>query len=299
MPFRASHAAAPRREAEEQQQRRPQPPAADFTPHALLALQRSAGNHAVTQLLQRQEAEAEAPGRLAGVGEAVGDAVESGVETATEMGNAAMRGGEMLWNLDDEGAYFGRELIAWRVAGMGKDFVTDENDHLWNVFMRDRPEIQRAMLPVLEDIAREAAGDGATEQRLLWDETRTYRRSVTDVRLNELESMRLTLHGCHHIDLSATVYVTQAENGYVTVEFARIVMTWVDVADLHPGTRTELGSGEMVDDSEFTAAGWDYNIALTFAPSDNSAFRVSGGAVTHESGWPEIDGAPPQPGLRG
>src|SRR5262245_40770469 len=122
------------------------PPAAELPPHALLALQRSAGNHAVTRMVQRQEA----PGRAAGVGEAV----QEGVDTVTEMGNAAMRGGEMLWTLDDEGAYFGRELIAWRVAGMGKDFVTDENDHLWNVFMRDRPEIQEAMLPVLEDIAR-------------------------------------------------------------------------------------------------------------------------------------------------
>ena len=134
---------------------------------------------------------------------------------------------------------------------------------------------------------------------MLWDETRTYRRSITGVKLNELESMRLTLHGCHRIDISTTVHVTPAENGDVTVNFARAVMTWIDLADLHPGTVTELESGETVDDSEFTAAGWDYNIALTFAPSDNSSFRVSGGGVVHESGWPEIDGAPPQPGVRG
>jgi hypothetical protein len=273
----------------------PQLRAVQGSPHALLALQRSAGNRAVAQLVQRQEA----PGRAEGIGEAVAGAVESGVDTVSGMGNAALRGGEMLWEVDDEGAYFARELIAWRAVGMGKDFVTSEDDYYWNVFMRDRPEIQRAMLPVLEDIALEAAGGGATEQRLLWDETRTYHRSITDVKLNELESMRLTLHGCHRIDVAATVYVTQADNGDVTVEFARIVMTWVDVADLHPGTLTELESGEMVDDSEFTAAGWDYNIALTFAPSENSTFRISGGAVTHESGWPDVDGAPPQPGFRG
>ena len=205
----------------------------------------------------------------------------------------------MLWTVDDEGAYFARVLIAWRVVGMGGDFVTDENDHFWNVFMRDRPEIQRALLPVLEDIARQAAADGATEQRMLWDETRTYRRSITGVKLNELESMRLTLHGCHRIDISATVYVTPGGERRRHGQLRPVVMTWIDLADLHPGTVTELESGETVDDSEFTAAGWDYNIALTFAPSDNSSFRVSGGTVVHESGWPEIDGAPPQPGVRG
>jgi hypothetical protein len=265
----------------------PAPPAA----HALLALQRSAGNHATAQLVQRQEE----PGMLDGAMETIGNAGEA----VMDAGNAAGRGAEMLWNLDDEGATYGRELITWRVYGMGDPFLTTEEHVHWNRFMAGRPEIQEAMLPVMEDIAREAAADGATADNWLWDEFRVYKRKVTDVRLDQLESMRLTLHGCHHIDVSATVYVTQDEKGDVVVHFERFLMTWVDRADLHPGTLTELESGETVDDSEFTAAGWDYDISIGFAAPEDSYWRVSGGTVVHERGWPPFDGAPAEGGFRG
>jgi hypothetical protein len=123
------------------------------------------------------------------------------VNTIVEGGQAVGRGAEMFWNVDDEGAYYARQLM-------------------------------------------------------LWD-----------------------------------------ENGDTTVQFARIVMTWVDVADLHPGTVTELEDGE-VDDSEFTAAGWDYPIRIMFSAPEDSFWRISGGAAIHERGWPPVSGAP-EGGSRG
>jgi hypothetical protein len=252
---------------EEQPRREPEPEAAPDlarAPGNLLALQRAAGNRATAQLIQRQ-----------------GGALD-----------AIQRGGEMYWNMDDEGAQYARELMRWRLVGLGMDFDTDEHDYEWNNFMQGRPEIQRAMLPVLESIAVEAAADGATEEGIFFDETREYTRVVRGVALNELESMRLTLHGCHRIDVTASVFVRQ-DGADTIAEIRRIEMTWVDRADLHPGTETELESGELVDDAEFTAAGWDYNVNISFvAPPDRSVWRVSGSSATHERGWPPVAGAP-------
>ena len=242
---------------------RSEPAALAPTAEQVLALQRTAGNRATAQLVQRQ-----------------GGALD-----------ALQRGGELYWNLSDEGAPFARELMRWRLVGMGMDFDTDQGDFEWNHFMQGRPEIQLAMLGVLEQIAVEAAGDGVTEEGIIFDDTRDYTRAVTDVRLNELESMRLTLHGCHRIDVRTTVFVRQ-DGGDTVVEFRSIEMTWVDRADLHPGTETELESGEMVDDSEFTASGWDYDVSITFAAPSRSTWRVSGSTATHESGWPPVAGAP-------
>lgn len=207
------------------------------------------------------------------------------------------RGWEMYWGVDDEGAQFARQLMEHYLLGLGTDFdVAPGVDGGWNEFMLARPEIQRAMRPVLEGIATRVAAAGPTEQPWFrWGAGPTVNESVTGVRLNELESMRLTLHGCHRIDVEVNYDVNAISGGHEVI-FRRISMTWVDVADMHPGTETELDSGETVDDAELTSAGSAYNIFIRFDTSvarDNTytVYNVMGGSATQVSGWPPAPGA--------
>ena len=57
-------------------------------------------------------------------------------------------------------------------------------------------------------------------------------------------------------------------------------------------TTTELKDGSEVDDKEFTAAGWDYDIRIEFSTQRASTYRDKGGTITHERGWPPNAGAP-------
>ena len=98
------------------------------------------------------------------------------------------------------GAPFGRELFRWRVLGFGQAFVKTPAHSDWNEFMLARPEIQIALNPVLQDIAREMAAKGPSGNEWLGGYHK-FSRDITGVRLNELESMRLTLHGCHRIEI--------------------------------------------------------------------------------------------------
>lgn len=207
------------------------------------------------------------------------------------------RGWEMYWGVDDEGAPFARQLMEHYLLGFGTDFdVSSGSDPAWNRFMLDRPEIQRAMRPVLEAMAARVAAAGPTHQPWFrWGAGPTVTETVTGVRLNELESMRLTLHGCHRIQVEVNYDVNAISGGHEVI-FRRISMTWVDVADMHPGTVTELDSGEEVDDAELTAAGSSYNIYIEFDPSQSpvnqrTVYHVSGGSVTRVSGWPPAPGA--------
>jgi hypothetical protein len=216
--------------------------------------------------------------------------------------DAVKRGGEMYLRMTDVGAPFARELMRWRLSGLGQAFVKRGSaDSDWNEFMLARPEIQAALLPVFKQIAKDQAALGPTGNSWLGG-YRDISRSITGVRLNELESMRLTLHGCHRIDIRGRVHVEQAGTDTVVRIYPKI--TWIDVADLHPGTTTELEGGGEVDDREFSAAGWDYDIAIMFEPAGSffgpdasSKWRVSGSAEVHEAGWPP-DGAAPQGGRR-
>jgi hypothetical protein len=147
------------------------------------------------------------------------------------------------------------------------------------------------MQPVLERIAVSVAGSGPTEQPWIRfgggpsrDET------ITGVRLNELESMRLTLHGCHRIEIHILYDVNAIKGGHEVI-FRQIRMKWVDVGDMHPGTETELESGEVVDDSELTSAGSSYNIFIEFMPFERTIYHVVGGSATQISGWPPVPGA--------
>jgi hypothetical protein len=211
------------------------------------------------------------------------------------------RGWDLYWGLDDEGAPFARDLMEHYLLGFGTDFdVTPASDPDWNRFMLDRPEIQRAMRPVLEQIALDVAGQGETEQPWIrFGAGPTVTENVTGVRLNELESMRLTLHGAHRIEVEVNYDVTALEGGGFEVVFRRIKMVWVDRGDMHAGVGTELDTGEVVEDEELTGAGAAYDIYIWFQPFERTVYRVSGGSATQQSGWPPTPGASAPGGERG
>jgi hypothetical protein len=208
------------------------------------------------------------------------------------------RGWDLYWGLDDEGAYFARALMEHYALGFGTDFDVHPSERRWNTFMLGRPEIQRAMRPLLERVAVSLAASGPTEQPWIrFGSGPSYEENLTGVRLNELESMRLTLHGCHRIEVRILYDVNAIEGGHEVI-FRQIRMKWVDVADMHPGTETELDSGETVDDSELTSAGSSYNIYIEFMPRERTVYHVIGGSATQVSGWPPVPGTS-TPGRRG
>lgn len=152
--------------------------------------------------------------------------------------------------------------MRWRMIGFGANYRTQAGDD-WDTFMSARPEIQRAMAARFEVLVagfRRASGHR------------------------------------HRIEIRGR-YWKGTENGVVTVKLGGVHVTWVDRADLHPGTTTELSSGAQVDDREFTGAGWDYDIYITFSMPAISTWTVSG-RPTHVRGWPPITGAPAA-GFRG
>jgi hypothetical protein len=209
------------------------------------------------------------------------------------------RGWEMYSGMSDEGAGFARELMRWRMLGLGADFEKFPWDGDWNQFMAARPEIQRAMADyfrakVVDLSTHEAGATGAEVLPWNWE---SFDGQITGVALNELESMRLTLHGCHRIEIRGDYHV-ETQGSDKIVKLSTVTFTWVDRADLHPGTGTQLESGAVVDDSEFTGAGWDYDIRIQFMMPGESTWTVSGGSATHTRGWPPTTGAP-QPGVRG
>jgi len=207
------------------------------------------------------------------------------------------KGWDLYWGLDDEGASFARELMEHYLIGFG-DFDRYETNSQWNEFMLARPEIQRAMRPLLESIALQVGSAGETDQPWFrWGAGPTIKRTLTGVRLNELESMRLTLHGCHRIEVEVN-YDVNSKDSYKEVIFRRISMKWVDVGDMHPGTTTVLNNGNEVDDAELTSAGSSFNIYIQFATYDRTAYNVLGGVVLQMSGWPPAPGAA-SPGQRG
>lgn len=200
------------------------------------------------------------------------------------------RGFGMGWRLDDEGTSFARELMRWRVYGRGRAFVTRPIDRDWNGFMSARPEIQRALLLALAANAPIWAAAGATRTPLTMQHARhdrSFSFQVTGVELTELESMRLTLHGCHRIEVRGR-YLVRDDNGMRTV-LVHPTLVWVDRADLHPGTPTHLDDETSVDDSVFTAAGFDYDIRIEFEPG-SSVWEVSRGGATRIRGWPPLTG---------
>ena len=252
----------------------------------LLRLQATIGNRATTKLVQRS---ARAERQM--VQRGVLDALGHGLDVYTGIPDS------------DPGKKFAQELMRWRVLGAGQMFVKRGSaDPEWNTFMLERPELHRAMLDPFKAIAEEQAALGPSGSE--WSGGyRNISKDITGVKLNELESMRLTLHGCHRIEIRGRAHVAAEGGDFIVKLWPQ--MTWVDRAAMHPGTTTELDSGKQIDDSSFTAAGWDYDERIMFelvgsvlAPDASSKWKVSGGVATHVAGWPP-EGSVPQGGRRG
>ncbi|HEY5959500.1 MAG TPA: DUF4157 domain-containing protein [Polyangiaceae bacterium] len=214
--------------------------------------------------------------------------------------SALSHGWQMYSGMTDEGAEFARRLMRWRVLGLGADYRTTGQDD-WSAFMAARPEIHRATLDLFESLVPQFASGGPTGSE--WSGGwKAFKSVMTGVRLNELESMRLTLHGCHRIDVRGRYWVGE-ENGVKTVKIYAD-FDWIDRADLHPGTATELAGGQLVDDREFTAAGFDYDISIRFeipgsiGHSPISTWTIEAGQVKHVRGWPP-EARVPAAGFRG
>lgn len=252
----------------------------------LLRLQATIGNRATARLVQRS---ARAERQM--VQRGVLDALGHGYDVYTGIPDT------------DPGKPFAQELMRWRVLGTGSMFIKRGSaDPDWNTFMLGRPELHRAMLDPFKAIAEEQAALGPSGSEWAGG-YRQISKDITGVRLNELESMRLTLHGCHRIEIRGRAHVAAEGGDFIVRLWPQ--MTWVDRAAMHPGTTTELDSGKQIDDSSFTAAGWDYDERIMFepvgsilAPDASSKWRVSGGVATHVAGWPP-EGSVPQGGRRG
>lgn len=188
------------------------------------------------------------------------------------------RAWDIYWGLKDEGKHFARDLMKHYLLGFG---TTYRGGNLpWSQFLSSRPEIQAKLWQNLRAYAIVFGGKAIGTKGI-------HNTSITGVRLNQLESMRWTLHGCHEIKLNFKYKVISRKNEKVVV-FSKIRMSWIDIADLHPGVSTEDANGVLTDDVEFTGAGMPYPIEIAFSPYEYSIWRPDGSQL---AGWPGIYGA--------
>jgi Domain of unknown function (DUF4157) len=186
--------------------------------------------------------------------------------------------------LKDEGSAYAKALMRHYVLGGGGELnpqnssINFPTDAMWSSFMAGRPEIQRGLEPELRNQAATLAGGSSTSGHVT--------TSITGVRLNERESMRWTLHGCHRVEIELDYSVTDDGSGNKTVTFTNMHFRWIDVGDMHPGTVTETDSGEEVDDADLMGAGSSFPINIPFAAPGSSVWSVSGGTASQSSGWP-------------
>jgi len=111
--------------------------------------------------------------------------------------------------------------------------------------------------------------------------------NVKNVKLTELDSMRLTLHGCTRIEIKDDF----RSNGYCPcyIAFKNLEFTWVDKGDLHPGTKTELKGGKVIDDSafkkieKFIPTAGPFPIKITWYADSTWRYDTSAEIM---SGWP-------------
>jgi hypothetical protein len=155
--------------------------------------------------------------------------------------------------------------------------------------LKDRPELQAALNAKMQEVVRKLCQGGADSGKV--------NETLTGVRLNQLASMRMTLHGSHRIDIKDDFTVQGRGTACCRVTFKNLKYTWVDRGDLHPGTQTELDDGSTVDDSFFErlsrwipSAG-PYDIRITW--SADSQWLDDGRTVQIEWGWPSSVPVPP------
>ena len=226
---------------------------------------------------------------------------------------------------NDDGSEFALDLMGHYVIGGSKPFVRGRRGTIdllgWRTFLANRPEIQIAMRghfrKLIDDVAASVESFEGNFVRLV-----NHTVEGESIRLYDLESMRLTLHGCHRIQVSGRWLRTSAENtinAFRRPEQPRwclnldppnqglqlcpmdgsrrpsqeitlydVWFIWVDRGDLHGKLETVLESGNRVPDEVFEALkiGKEFDISISFKMPGMSVWRHTDRGTTHLSGWP-------------
>jgi len=225
----------------------------------------------------------------------------------------------------DEGSSFALDLMKHYVIGGGKPFVRGQRGTIdllgWRTFMANRPEIQIAMRGWFRELVNELAeSPGSSEGEFV----RLFNHTVEGepIRLYDLQSMLLTLHGCHRIQVAGQWHKMSAEstiNAFRRPEPPRWCLNldppnqgfqlcpldgssrsaqeitlynlwfiWVDKGDLHGKLETILESGNRVSDEAFEALGIgkEFDISIHFKMPGMSIWRYTEYKTTYLSGWP-------------
>lgn len=227
--------------------------------------------------------------------------------------------------LDDEGSPYALDLMKHYVIGMGKPFVRGRRGTVdllgWRSFMANRPEIQIAMRGHFQEVVNEMGSSTGPSEG---DFVRLISHTVEgeSIRLFDLQSMRLTLHGCHRIQVSGRWHRMSAENtihafrrpepprwclsldppaqGFQLcpmdgsrrsskeITLYDVWFIWVDKGDLHGKLETVLDSGNRVPDEVFEALkiGKEFDVSIWFKMPGMSIWRYTDYETTHLSGWP-------------
>jgi RHS repeat-associated protein len=185
---------------------------------------------------------------------------------------------------DDPGRELAEELMEHYVIGVGS-YV--RNEGAWGDFLRNRPELQRALSTKMQEIALSLCRGSSTSGSVS--------DSLTGVRLNELASMRMTLHGAERITIQDTYAVENPGTSCCKVTFEDVKFTWVDTGDLHPGVGTELNDGSTIPDDYFLAirrrlrwipTAGSYPIRISWMGASKWEVDTSAGHSEYQWGWP-------------
>ena len=76
------------------------------------------------------------------------DTGASSIEIRRDFWSSVRKGADIYFNgADDEGGAFARELMRWRIIGLGRDFDIGLDRLDWTVFMSGRPESKERWPP--------------------------------------------------------------------------------------------------------------------------------------------------------
>jgi len=178
---------------------------------------------------------------------------------------------------NDPGRLFAKDLIKHYAFGRGKPYI--KKGGAWGVFMKNRPEIKLAISKKMKSVVKQLCEKTVYSGNIS--------ENVKNVKLTELDSMRLTLHGCTRIEIKDDF----RSNGYCPcyIAFKNLEFTWVDKGDLHPGTKTELKGGKVIDDSafkkieKFIPTAGPFPIKITWYADSTWRYDTSAEIM---SGWP-------------
>lgn len=226
---------------------------------------------------------------------------------------------------NDEGSKYALDLMKHYAIGMGEPFVRGRRGEIdllgWGAFMANRPEIQVAMRGHFQEVIKEV---GASTKPPEGEFVRLVNQTVEgeSIRLSDLQSMRLTLHGCHRILVTGRYHKMSAENTINSfrrpepprwclnldpsaqglqrcpvdgnrrssqeITLYDVWFIWVDKGDLHGKLETILDSGNSVPDEVFEALkiGKEFDVSIWFKMPSMSIWRHKDNETTHLDGWP-------------